>query len=872
MKLTESNVDYLFSRTNLYRVPLYQRHYVWNKKNWDQLWTDIKNKSNLRLENGRSVKTHFTGAIVIQPDAGKLEIIDGQQRLTTFQIILCAIRDVCKVFNNDTTNIEKTAQSRILNDLRRLSRPSRSPESDQKYKLLPRAGSDRQTFQCLVASEIAEAEKEDKGGFIYRAYVYFKNEIEGYVTQDHHKLEILLDTLIETILKDFVMVQIMVDSDDEPEKIFQTINGTGQALNNFDLLRNDLFLRAGTGTKREDLYKKHWQQFDEHDFWRREEGKVTDQFLRDFLKVKLGADFNEHFNEQQKLFDQYQIYCEKLSEKADLIEYENLVEYEFEELSRYAEVYQKMHDPNSDDIGQRMGFYTELKSELKLAFRSLKPFVLYITNELGLSPSELKQVFDLLESYAVRWILCTGLPPNPKTNKLLLDLLNRKKSFNFLDLWYSLAKEYKSNKAIDSTLEQLLRDLIAGADALAETIDSTLEHLEQLIPNFKKLSGRTSHKRKHSRIQKLGKYISSRIKSHSSDFKIDKLGEYFCEIWPSSEALLLSVLKEGMLPIVYGRSPTLTESRSQLERYIFMTYEGMRELVNYEIHENKIVGINPRTDSNEKVVLDIKEILFAFPSTAMSSLRFLLFLEPIRDDVKNQTLTSVPKEKADQVKRWLRRLYVHETENLHSKHWLLPDIEAIVVSRAGHVLQGTLKSFNDNAIYMQIEGQIVTVYMHGLHELNATNATEISQSKPYIFMTYDGMRELSESLVLHHHVIGLEGKEEVVLDFEEILFAFPATTESDLQPYRSDLRDGVKNLKLERVEQVNNQLLKSGKQNRIDVKAITRAGHVLQGFIQNYDDEAIYMLINGETVIVYKHGLHEFDGLEPDRTTMVIQK
>ena len=56
MKSRESNVDYLFSRTNLYRVPLYQRHYVWNKKNWEDLWMDIKDKSNMRLKSGKSVK------------------------------------------------------------------------------------------------------------------------------------------------------------------------------------------------------------------------------------------------------------------------------------------------------------------------------------------------------------------------------------------------------------------------------------------------------------------------------------------------------------------------------------------------------------------------------------------------------------------------------------------------------------------------------------------------------------------------------------------------------------------------------------------------------------------------------------------------
>ena len=760
MKLTESNVDYLFSRTNLYRVPLYQRHYVWNKKNWDQLWTDIKNKSNLRLENGRSVKTHFTGAIVIQPDAGKLEIIDGQQRLTTFQIILCAIRDVCKVFNNDTTNIEKTAQSRILNDLRRLSRPSRSPESDQKYKLLPRAGSDRQTFQCLVASEIAEAEKKDKGGFIFGAYDYFKDEVEGYVTQDHHKLEILLDTLIETILKDFVMVQIMVDSDDDPEKIFQTINGTGRALNDFDLLRNDLFLRAGTGTKREELYKKYWQQFDEYEFWRREEGRVSDQFLLDFLKAKLGNRFANH----QKLFDQYQEYCKELPEKPNLVEYENPVEYEFEQLSRYAQVYQEMHDMDlGSDLGRRMDFYKKFNNEFNLTPQLLSSFVLYITNELTMSGSEIDRVFELLESYAVRWMLCNGhgSAPVEEINSLFLNVLDRRKSLNLLDLWHLLSNQFPGDKEVNSTLVKLF----------------------PIFNNTRNKKG--GPPRSPSRRQKLGRYILDKIdikiiKGPLSPFEVETLPEYFCEIWPSPEVLLESCHK-GNLPIVYSQLSTSVETKPRLDPYTFITYDGARKLLEYEVQEGNWVGIDADSTGKEKVELPIEEILFTFPSTALSSLRFPLFLGPIQDDVKSQLLMSVPKEKSYQVQHWLQ-LYADTTENSTSKHWILPDIDATAVTRAGHVLPGTLKSFNDNAIYMEIENQVVPVYMHGIYDLNTA---AMLKSETYIFMTYNGMRELSKHEMVGDTVVGtdtsIRGNQKVLLDVEEILFAFPAISMRTLQ-------------------------------------------------------------------------------------------
>ena len=85
MKATEPSINTLFSSSKRYRIPLYQRHYVWNTRNWEHLWDDIKEKSDLRLERENSIKeksdlkpksenspkTHFTGAIVIQPDNAK---------------------------------------------------------------------------------------------------------------------------------------------------------------------------------------------------------------------------------------------------------------------------------------------------------------------------------------------------------------------------------------------------------------------------------------------------------------------------------------------------------------------------------------------------------------------------------------------------------------------------------------------------------------------------------------------------------------------------------------------------------------------------------------------------------------------------------
>ena len=116
----ELSVSKLFSHPVQYKVPHYQRRYVWDKANWRALSEDILAQLGLELKEGLDSeyafepleqhketstrarqgddKKHFTGIIVTrQISYGEpeiFEVIDGQQRLTTFQIILCVIRDI----------------------------------------------------------------------------------------------------------------------------------------------------------------------------------------------------------------------------------------------------------------------------------------------------------------------------------------------------------------------------------------------------------------------------------------------------------------------------------------------------------------------------------------------------------------------------------------------------------------------------------------------------------------------------------------------------------------------------------------------------------------------------------------------------------
>ena len=405
MDVTKVKVNSLFEPSVQYRIPLFQRHYVWDEENqWEFLWDDIEKSQSLQ-EKDSSV--HFTGAIVVQQkatpagDVPKYEIIDGQQRLTTFQIILCAVRDICKLHGHD--DIASDVSRYIQNQGMLLSK-------DERFKLVP-TELDRPAFISLV-----EEREDESTGRIHLAYHYFKNKIANHTKGKQEKVL----SLFRSILNYFGFVQILIDNADRPEKIFESLNARGKKLLEFDLLRNDLFLRASED--RDTLYEKYWTHFEDV-YWdpKEKSGTSCELFLQHFLMAKLATEgVKPEFNVYQRR------YCEKLSNTYG-------IEHEFSELKRYSETYKEMTDCADDsEIGKRMKFYQIF------GLTTLHPFILFIRCEVGLSGDELNHVFDILESYTIRRMLCCGgkrglLKFNIFFSGLIRDLRSDFSLKNFID-------------------------------------------------------------------------------------------------------------------------------------------------------------------------------------------------------------------------------------------------------------------------------------------------------------------------------------------------------------------------------------------------------------------------------------------------------
>jgi len=285
METSKPVLETLLNRQIRYVVPVFQRHYVWTEEyQWKPLWEDIQNKIKERINN-QKLHTHFTGSIVLNQEIvttnvlSTYSVIDGQQRLTTFQLFLIAFREVCrKVEDND--DLTAAINEFIFN------KPSFGDTDfgDQKYKLIPTK------FDIKIFKDIADLtydqfyikqlqpilDEHGIGPRTYRevaknrnkimgAYLYFYDELTKYISNKQHNLSTieLIKKIFLSIKNDFQFIEIGLSQNDDPQMIFETLNGRGASLTETDLIRNYIFMRADAkGEDLDKIYDKYWDEYD----------------------------------------------------------------------------------------------------------------------------------------------------------------------------------------------------------------------------------------------------------------------------------------------------------------------------------------------------------------------------------------------------------------------------------------------------------------------------------------------------------------------------------------------------------------------------------------------------------------------------------
>ena len=237
--------DVLFSGTNKFRIPRYQRPYSWGIDQINEFWNDLDNEK----------ESYFLGGFIFNYESekdGYIDVIDGQQRILTITIFIAVLRDICKNINRDLSRVIQTSGVAFVDPY----------TMDQTYKVEV-GDSTREYFEKYIQSGKNHIygnkgiTKEEKS--IYNAYDFFHKKVTKSVEgkQDKaSKVDWIND--IRKRLDSLNVIKIEIQSEEDAYEIFETTNARGVDLSVSDLLKN-VILKHISKEKKE-IAKDTWER------------------------------------------------------------------------------------------------------------------------------------------------------------------------------------------------------------------------------------------------------------------------------------------------------------------------------------------------------------------------------------------------------------------------------------------------------------------------------------------------------------------------------------------------------------------------------------------------------------------------------------
>ena len=436
MKPEKLTIQEIFSRERRFIIPLFQRSYVWNREEqWEPLWEDIQGRAEAHLERlGKSIegkpRSHFLGAIVLNVASfqgrsiARSDVIDGQQRLTTLQLFLAALRD------------QSIALDAAEKDAKLFARLTRNPDCEEGaedlFKVWP-TNADRETFAIVMrASGRTALEKEfaGSGGGLPRmaqAYLYFSDAIADFVTSKEAgtTVEDRFYGLMMALKESLQLIVIELEEGDDPQIIFETLNARGQPLLPSDLIRNYVFMRI-TDKESERLYQAYWQHFDDE----RVEVSSSDGESRFW-----------HIEERQGRLNRPRIDLFIFHYLAMHTENDIRIGQLFKEFRDWREASAQTNEEFLKDLKSTSGHFRRLiapsgNSRLEMFARRLRsldtstvyPLLLFLAS-LEIKPGsnpEIDQCVADLESFMIRRFMCDLTPKN--YNRFFMSVLGKAKA------------------------------------------------------------------------------------------------------------------------------------------------------------------------------------------------------------------------------------------------------------------------------------------------------------------------------------------------------------------------------------------------------------------------------------------------------------
>lgn len=438
MQAKETKLQDIIEGTKQYVIPLFQRTYSWTSKEWEVLWKDL-----VELCEMDNPRTHFIGSIVNMPTVSvpegvaKYLLIDGQQRLTTIFILLTLLRNKARENQN----------ARFADEINNTLLVNQYKDGIDYYKLMP-TQVDRTTYQNLINGIPNEEENQ-----LTRAYTYFEKKLK--------QVELEPEKLKKVITSYFSVVSIVLDADDNPYLVFESLNAKGRPLTQADLIRNYFFMRIHID-KQEEVYKNFWLPMQ----------TALNEDLTEFIRHYLMKDGN--------IIKQGDVYYAL----KDRVSTSNAIDY-LTELKKYSIYYQRLKYPEFEKEPELEKMFRRLnRIEVTTAYPLLLNF--YSNYADGkIDKNGFVTILKTLENYLIRRFVC-----NIATNQLnkifptVYPLIQSKYSDNIIEGFKTIlqGKGYpKDNEFILRFRETKFYgggDRVVKTKLILETIESSFNHKE----------------------------------------------------------------------------------------------------------------------------------------------------------------------------------------------------------------------------------------------------------------------------------------------------------------------------------------------------------------------------------------------------------
>lgn len=259
MKGQPTEIWKLYNRANsTLEIPVYQRNYDWQIPQCTRLFDDLEG---LALAEPARHPKHFFGAVVGKSeDSWKWVVIDGQQRLTTISLLILALAHAAEAEEIDPGENHELPR-RIVDDFLLVDADPRH----LKFKLKP-VKNDAAAYKALFGPEDEFIESSN----VTANYRYFRQRLAA--------TSLTAAQLWDAICRLEVM-HLDLESHDDPQRIFESLNSTGLNLSESDKIRNFVLMNQPL-SEQERLYEDRWNPIEENvDYY-------TDWFIRWYLTAK----------------------------------------------------------------------------------------------------------------------------------------------------------------------------------------------------------------------------------------------------------------------------------------------------------------------------------------------------------------------------------------------------------------------------------------------------------------------------------------------------------------------------------------------------------------------------------------------------------